>query len=294
MMPKPNLFIVGAPKCGTTAWTQYLSSHPDIFFSTPKELEYFCTDFPRWGVIENESEYLRHFDAAEARKIIAEASVRYLYSAEAADNIKRFNPDARILIFVRDQVDYLPSLHNQMLYNGDETIEDFGEVWHSLKREIPPSCREPAFLDYRAQGRFHEQARRYLTAFGADRVRIFHFDDWTRDPQATYSEILDFLELKTDGRTQFPRINEAARHRFQRLGQFTQSPPSWAVRASALVKRLMGRERPPLVRWIRLLNRTQGYRTKGISDSLAQEIRNYFAKDNRLLEAVISRPVKST
>jgi len=30
--PRPNLFIVGAPKCGTTAWVEYLRTHPDIFF----------------------------------------------------------------------------------------------------------------------------------------------------------------------------------------------------------------------------------------------------------------------
>lgn len=34
---KPNLFIVGAAKCGTTAWVNYLASHPDIFFAKVKE-----------------------------------------------------------------------------------------------------------------------------------------------------------------------------------------------------------------------------------------------------------------
>jgi hypothetical protein len=37
MARKPNFFIVGAPKCGTTALSEYLRSHPDVFFSSPKE-----------------------------------------------------------------------------------------------------------------------------------------------------------------------------------------------------------------------------------------------------------------
>jgi hypothetical protein len=35
--PKPNLFIVGAPKCGTTEWVHYLKSHLDICFPDRKE-----------------------------------------------------------------------------------------------------------------------------------------------------------------------------------------------------------------------------------------------------------------
>jgi len=42
-MPKPNFFIVGAPKSGTTALNVYLSEHPDIFMAR-KELHYFGRD----------------------------------------------------------------------------------------------------------------------------------------------------------------------------------------------------------------------------------------------------------
>ena len=42
---QPNFFIIGAPKCGTTALSRYLSQHPNIFMSDPKEPHYFCDDF---------------------------------------------------------------------------------------------------------------------------------------------------------------------------------------------------------------------------------------------------------
>lgn len=47
----PNFFIVGAPKCGTTAWATYLSNHPDIFVPKAKEPHFFTTDHAnyRWS-----------------------------------------------------------------------------------------------------------------------------------------------------------------------------------------------------------------------------------------------------
>lgn len=290
MSAAPNLFLVGAPKCGTTAWVSYLSTHPDIFFSNPKEPEYFGTDFPNWG-IKDESEYLRCFAGAKGESIIGEASVRYLYSTEAAANIHRFNPNSRILILVRRQEDYLPSLHNQNLYNGDEVIEDFEDAWRLSTQRVPPrSCREPRFLDYMSQGRFHEQVARYVGAFGKDRVRVLHFDDWTISPRETHDGILEFLAVERDDRSSFPTINEATRHRIQLLGRFTQSPPRWAIRASAAVKHLTGLERPPFIDSIRSLNRSKGYRTAGISERLKEEIRSFYAEDNRLLDPFIWRP----
>ncbi|WP_446372557.1 sulfotransferase [Coleofasciculus sp. D1-CHI-01] len=32
-MNKPDFFIVGAPKCGTTSLCKYLDQHPDVFIS---------------------------------------------------------------------------------------------------------------------------------------------------------------------------------------------------------------------------------------------------------------------
>ncbi len=128
-MAKPNLFIVGAPKCGTTAWYDYLRGHPDIFFPDVKEPSHFLTDFSAWPQVSDRAEYLRLFDESGDGRIIGEASPHYLYSDEAALNIREFNPDAKIIILVRDRADYLQSLYNEHLFNGVETIKDFRVAW---------------------------------------------------------------------------------------------------------------------------------------------------------------------
>jgi hypothetical protein len=55
----PDFFLVGAPKCGTTALSEYLRAHPAIGFSSPKEPHFFATDRPFLRQMQSEEEYLR-------------------------------------------------------------------------------------------------------------------------------------------------------------------------------------------------------------------------------------------
>ncbi|SCW72526.1 Sulfotransferase domain-containing protein [Sphingobium faniae] len=282
---KPNFFIVGAPKCGTTAWVEYLRSHPDIFISEAKEPHHFSRDFPKWNFVPRLDDYLALFEDSGPARAVGEGSVRYLYSKVAAREIHQFNPDARILIFLRDQADFLPSLHHQQLYNGDENIEDFERAWrYSGQRpthSIPSCCRERSFLDYAAMGRFHEQIERYYAIFPAEQIRIVTFAEWIGDPRKTYLDILDFLRLEDDGLTAFPRINEAKYHKSRLLASLTQIPPSWVRKSSAVLTQLAGKQLGILAR-LRQMNRGTGYRTR-IDPSLKDEIRHYYERDNALL-----------
>ena len=288
---KPNLFVVGAPKCGTTAWVEYLRSHPSIFFSAVKEPHHFARDFPKWCFFRTMEEYLALFRESGGAPVVGEASVRYLYSQVAAREIHTFNPDAKILIFLRAQEDFLPSIHNQQLYNRDESIEEFERAWRlSGKRTaktIPSWCREPSFLDYASMGRFHEQVERYFAVFPEEQIRVIAYRDWTADPRRTYLEILSFLGLEDDGRTAFPQINEAKRHRSKLLASFTQIPPPWIRRTHIRLTQFAGRELGLLSR-LRQLNRGRGYHSK-VDPSLKEEIQRYYAAENQLLLSRLSR-----
>ena len=282
---KPNLFIVGAPKCGTTAWVEYLRSHPDIFFAKVKEPHHFSYDFPRWCKFPEREEYLALFKDSEDAPVVAEASVRYLYSKVAAREIHDFNPESKILIFLRDQEDYLPSQHNQLLYGRMESIEDFEQAWRlSGKRgaeNIPSSCLEPSFLDYAAAGRFREQVERYFALFPAEQIRLFTFRDWIANPRATYLEILRFLSVKDDGRTDFPKVNVAKHHKSKFLAVLTH-PPVWLRQISSIVKRLTGKSHFQFGARILQINRGLGYQTT-VDPALKQEIRRYYEAENLLL-----------
>jgi hypothetical protein len=283
---KPGLFIVGAPKCGTTAWVRYLGEHPQIAFSRIKEPHYFAFDLPGFREVETRHEYESLYSDAGDAVVLGEASVLYLFSKTAAEEIHKYNPDARILILLRAQEDYLPSWHLQLLYTFQEKIEDFGEAWRlSGQRSaetIPETCKEPAVLDYKAMGRFHEQAARFLAHFPRLQVHVLRFEEWTRNPRDAYLDLLSFLGLEDDGRTDFRAVNEAKRHRSDALGRMLQYPPKWLLPPIRLVKAALGKESLGLANALTNLNRKR-YR-KGVVLTVKDEIRAFYSEENRLLE----------
>src|SRR5258707_13684160 len=118
-MKKPNFFLIGAPKCGTTALWSYLRTHPRIFLSPMKESHYFSDDLSaKYRTCFDENTYLERYfsDAGSQHTIVGEASVWYLYSKTAIENIKAFNADAKSAIMLRKPADMLYALHSQLLY----------------------------------------------------------------------------------------------------------------------------------------------------------------------------------
>src|SRR6185312_16840962 len=100
----PNFFIIGAPKCGTTALSEYLRRHPNIGFSEQKEPHYFNDDFSSRHIYSLD-EYMKCFASNSADKVaIGEASVFYLSSRSAVRNILQHMPDAKFIVMLRDPV----------------------------------------------------------------------------------------------------------------------------------------------------------------------------------------------
>lgn len=258
---RPNLFIVGAPKCGTTAWVEYLSRHPDVAFSSVKEPHYFATDLNGTHVASTLEEYMALFRSCGGAACIGEASVMNLFSETAAEEIWRFNSQARILIFLREHVAFLRSYHNQAIYTGYEEVRPLERAW-SLTSDrldgsfVPGGCTDPKMLDYPRICEFFPQVKRYFDVFGREQVRVFWMDEWTNDPRSTYKEILLFLGLEDDGQANFPKVHAAHQHRSAAVGRLTSAGGSsgWPMRLASFVKKGLGKERLFIARRLRRWN----------------------------------------
>lgn len=225
----PNFFIVGAPKCGTTALSQYLKNHPSIFISTPKEPHYFAADFSEHRLIRTKKAYLRLYKQADSIKHLAigEASVWYLYSRIATQLIHSFQQDAKIIVMLRNPVDMLLSLHTQLYNNFYEDLDDFEAAWliQEYRRQgknIPTGCLQPEFLQYKQIVLFGEQLKRLYSFFPPHQVKVVFFEKWKDSPKLLYREVLDFLDIPYDGRTEFPVINERYQYRSPTFAKFFQ------------------------------------------------------------------------
>jgi len=289
---KPNLFIVGAPKCGTTAWVEYLSAHPDIEFGAVKEPHYFCSDFPRMAQVATLDEYLALFKRSDAR-IVGEASVLYLYSEAAPRQIWDFNPDAKIIILLRNQEEFLPSFHNQLCLNFQESIQDFELAWklsgQRTAESIPDACKVEKQLNYKDMGRFSKYSKRYFDVFSSDQIRVIHYDDWVENTRGAYCQILDFLGVEDDGRSEFPRINVRARHRHVGIARFLQRPPRPVEHSVEFLHKSFGVRSFGIAAAVEKLNRRVGA-DQDISSELKEEIRRYYRDDIDRLKGLISNP----
>ncbi len=215
---RPSFFIVGAPKCGTTALNDYLAQMPSVCMARDKESHFFGRDLTIRRRRPTLEQYLRLFDPRPGQSAVGEASVWYLYSATAAREIREFAPDARVIAMFRNPVDLLYSLHSQMLYNGNEDIADFAEALsaeadRAAGRRIPAGSHHPGSLQYRRTVRFAEQIERYLDVLGPERVHMIVFDDFRRDTPGCFRRVLDFLGVGDSVMPSFEIVNPNKRVR---------------------------------------------------------------------------------
>ena len=104
--PPPNLFILGAAKCGTTTLHSYLIAHKEIFMSEIKELGFFVPEFSYQP--KELSWYLSLFEQAENYRYIGESSTHYTkvpFYDGVAERVYMFAPEARLIYIVRDPIE---------------------------------------------------------------------------------------------------------------------------------------------------------------------------------------------
>ena len=233
---RPDFFIVGAPKCATTAMYAYLRAHPQVYLPDVKELHYFGSDFVRRRTPRlSEEEYLAHFVDADGALRVGEASVRYLQSKRAAEEIREFAPDGRIIAMLRDPVEMMHAQHGEHLFLGMDDIADFAEALAAEEERkrgerIPAATNIADSLFYRDSARFAEQLERYFDAFGRDRVHVIIYDDLREDPARAYRETLAFLDVDPTFVPSFDVVNPAKAPRSTVLRDLVADPPSWLRR----------------------------------------------------------------
>ena len=289
MQTKPNFFIFGAPKCSTTAFNAYLKRHPDVFIPERKEIHFFGRDLKLDGERPSLEAYLALFAPSASRCAIGESSVFYLFSRTAADEIYSFNPDARIIIMLRDPIDMVHSLYYQNYWYGYEvaaTLKTAPQLEHARRRgnPVPPGAPPHALL-YTEIGQYSRQIERYFKAvFGRDRVHIVFYDNLRRDITNEYLRVLSFLGVDVKFETSFEVINANKEAFSPRLQRFLAHPPNWVLSAGRkLLPRVV---RNTLRKDLRRMN-TKEVRRPAMDDSLMRELCKVFAADLQRLRTLL-------
>jgi Sulfotransferase domain len=284
---KPNFFIIGAPKSGTTSLANYLREHPRIFFSALKELHYFNSDMTYRTVTSEPHYYKRFHDAGPEHLAVGEGSILYLYSDAAVPRILEELPGAKFVVLLRNPLEMATSWHAEVRSLAEDNIFEFAAAWRKQDarkngRDLPPFCRDPSLLLYGAICSTGWQIRRLYSRVPRERVLVLFQDDLKHDPRSVYLRTLEFLGVPDDGREVFTVYNQRRSPiRFYSLQVAIRS--LYQLKAKLRLQSSFG-FLPMLIR----LN-VGDARVETLEPEFRAELANYFRNDVEELSSLVGR-----
>lgn len=231
-MPRPTFFVLGAPKCGTTALYQWLSAHPGVFLPA-KELHHWGGDLHHRRPARSLADYEALFDGARPDQVVGEVAVWYLMSEAAPEELRAYSPQARVIAMLRSPVELIESLHSQLLYSGEEDLTDLAAALAAQEdrragRRIPRSTHAgleappDECLQYRRVVDFAPQVRRWRQALGPERVLVLLQDELKADPAGTWARVVDFIGADPAFTPDFTVVNPNKRAKSQAARKLIQ------------------------------------------------------------------------
>jgi hypothetical protein len=207
----PNFLIIGAAKSGTTAVWHYLKQHPEVYMAPTKHTRFFAFESEDPGfhgppppmrgpaarntsvpyAITDVHAYQALFDGVTNETAVGEASHSYLYRMQAAERIRNYSPNMRLIAILRNPAERAFSHHRQMVRDGREPVTDFARALAEEEARI----RDRWWPDfhYVQIGLYHGQLKRYFDLFERDQIKVYLYDDLNSDPSGVLRDIFQFL-----------------------------------------------------------------------------------------------------
>ena len=279
---RPNFFVLGAGKCGTTTLHEVLSAHPHIFMTKQKEPHFFDTDtYYNRGL----DRYLRdHFRGAAGFKARGEATP-CLRSEKARDRIRgNLGKDLRFVVILRDPVKRAWSHYLHECRTGVET-ESFERALELEPTRL--SAAGPARTAYFGAGLYARQLRVWFEAFPREHFLVLLTEDLAERPAAVARQAFAFLEVDPDVELPPPSpANVAWTPRYPRLTAALNPRVGIMATLKHLVPYSAGERVARLInRW----NRRPLERAPTIDPAIARALRRRYCDEVLAVEEIIGR-----
>ena len=186
-MVYPNLFIIGAPKSGTTSLARSLAQHPKVFLPFYKEPHYFGSDTK-----VEVNNYFSLYRSANDIPIRVDASTHTLSSSDAIPEIIRSCNNPKFIGVFRHPREAVPAFHQQMVRSLAEPCRNFGDAWaqqEARQRGEAPGPNYHRFFDY---GR---QVEAMLKHVKTEDLRLYTFAHLRSNGTQLLSDIQNFVGI---------------------------------------------------------------------------------------------------
>ncbi len=227
----PNLFVVGAAKSGTTALYEYFRKHPQVFVpNTVKEANFmaFHEGLPPLrgpgdlNAVAKKSitqldDYLQIFSDRRSEPVAADVSPAYLYFPESAFKIKELCPHAKIVMVLRNPVECAFSMYSMLRRDRREPCRSFSDAFRFSNKRLTDGWQW--FWDYPGGWKYSDQVETYLNLFPESQLFIRRYEQLKHRPESFYSELTQFLGIRTIDLTTANRPVNTAPRRWEMLSK---------------------------------------------------------------------------
>ena len=277
---------VGPPKTATTWVADVLRDHPEVYVPIEKELHYFNPyqhyhrDVTNRNMTQPRSWYHAFFADAPTELCWAEFTVSYFEFAGCAQRIYEYNPDARIIISLREPVARAFSHYLFLQNRGVIGSEDFDTCVAEDSYVLEVST-------------YADRLQEYLDVFPEDQVLALLHEDLKKDPLEFYRSIVNFLGLSFDPEVDLDRISNPATkvksHRvnqaYMRLREFMHR---YKLHGILDLSQRIGLTR--FLEWIRDdLNMSSNAKAPKMPADLKERYADRFAEDRTRLQHLLNR-----
>lgn len=250
--PAIDFLVIGAQKCGTTWISHLLSQHPEIHVPKRKELHYF-----------NESSqldkgldwYREQFAPQRGERFLAEATPNYFWNHALPDDryasinifdiaplVRRINPDARLIVSLRDPADRAVSAYYHYIATG-------------LIDPRMPFAEAQKWYGTRSMGLYAAHYRHWLQSFPREQILTLIFERDIREAvnrPRTVERIFEHLGVSVPEALEYEEArNSRASYLAMQTARYVppRSIAGWVIRrvAGALVPSALDRRFKPSV-----------------------------------------------
>jgi hypothetical protein len=188
---RPNLFIAGFNKCGTTEFCNYLAQHPDIFLPPLKEPSTFSglAKYPAYASGDRTgnrkkpfislNDYYQLFSKGKKYRYRIDGSIYYTYDPKFSRILKSFSENAKVILLIRNQRRRLASVYFYSFVIHKE--HDFARWLHDY------------FIPYMGTYLYYDKIAAYYQEFG-DNLRIIETNNLSSED--VHKQLFEYLEVK--------------------------------------------------------------------------------------------------
>jgi len=252
-MSRPNFFLLGAAKSGTTTLHRCLNRHPSIYLSSIKEPNFY---YSQYQVVDNLADYLALFNGVDKEVIVGESSHAYFSDPNGAQTLKQHYPNAKFLVILRNPAKRAYSLFNHMLRHGYEHASTFEKALALESSRIASAsfiehCNENIWnFSYFKSGLYGEQVERYFSLFDKKQFHFLTLENLYADEEKSLSNILHFLDLDSDAVPKLSVENSINRIPYIPILRFSLRKHFSSLHNSTLIRsinRLNSKSVPPMI-----------------------------------------------